>query len=72
MVRQALAELDSWEVQSKFILIEQQDSLGKSLTVVKDFKELLNKVLLVIDGSDFVLRHATVSDWRSSKSAPVC
>ncbi|XP_044749353.1 cytoplasmic dynein 2 heavy chain 1 [Coccinella septempunctata] len=44
VVRQALAELDSWEVQSKFILTTQVDSLGNSITVIKDFKELLNKI----------------------------
>ncbi|KAK9876588.1 hypothetical protein WA026_013968 [Henosepilachna vigintioctopunctata] len=44
VVRQALAELDSWEVQARFILFEHSDSFGKKIMVIKDFKELLNKI----------------------------
>lgn len=44
MVRQALAELDQWEVQAKFMLIPHTDSHDKSVFLVKDFKEILNKV----------------------------
>ncbi|KAL3266579.1 hypothetical protein HHI36_010743 [Cryptolaemus montrouzieri] len=44
VVRQALSELDSWEVQAKFVLTEQKDSLGKNITIIKDFRELLNRI----------------------------
>lgn len=44
VVRQALAELDQWDVQARFILNPHKDSRGKDILLVKDFKEVLNKV----------------------------
>ncbi|KAJ8913453.1 hypothetical protein NQ315_013832 [Exocentrus adspersus] len=44
IVRQALAELDQWDVQARFILNPQKDSKGKEILLVKDFKEILNKI----------------------------
>ncbi|KAF4526157.1 hypothetical protein B566_EDAN008193 [Ephemera danica] len=44
VIRQALNELDVWEVEAKFSLFEHIDSQGKHLFLVQDFKDLLNKV----------------------------
>lgn len=44
VVRQALAELDQWDVQARFILNPHKDSKGKDILLVKDFKEILNRV----------------------------
>lgn len=44
MVRQALGELESWEVQARFILISHLDSNGKEIMLIKDFKEVANTV----------------------------
>lgn len=46
MVRQALGELDQWEVQAKFVLNEQTDSHNKTIFLIKEFKEILSKVIL--------------------------
>ena len=43
-VRQALNELDAWEVEAKFDLAEHLDSQKKTVYVIQDFKNLLNKV----------------------------
>lgn len=44
MIRQALGELDIWEVEAKFVLTEHKDSQGLSVMLIKDFKDILNKV----------------------------
>ncbi|KAI9564905.1 hypothetical protein GHT06_008646 [Daphnia sinensis] len=44
LVRQALAELEQWEVESHWTLAQHFDSNGIQLFIVKEFKELLNKV----------------------------
>jgi dynein heavy chain 2 len=43
-VRQALAELDQWDVQARFILTSHTDSRNKNIMLVKDFKEILSKI----------------------------
>jgi len=43
-VTQALTELDTWDVISKFQLAENIDSHGKVVYIVEDFKSVLNKV----------------------------
>ena len=43
-IRQALQELDAWEIEAKFSLVEQNDSGNKPIKLIKDWKELLNKV----------------------------
>nr|CAD7594425.1 unnamed protein product [Timema genevievae] len=43
-IRQALRELDIWEVEAKFSLTEHKDSRGESVMLIKDFKDILNKV----------------------------
>lgn len=47
VVRQALAELDQWDMQAHFVLFEHNDSKGVNILLIKDFKEILNKVLLI-------------------------
>lgn len=44
VVRQALAELDQWDVQAKFMFTSHVDSNGKEVMLIKDFKEILNKI----------------------------
>jgi hypothetical protein len=44
VIRQALGELDIWEVEAKFVLTEHKDSQGLSVMLIKDFKDILNKV----------------------------
>ncbi|PSN45380.1 Cytoplasmic dynein 2 heavy chain 1 [Blattella germanica] len=44
VIRQALGELDIWEVEAKFILTEHSDSQGQTVMLIKDFKDILNKV----------------------------
>ncbi|KAF0306076.1 Cytoplasmic dynein 2 heavy chain 1 [Amphibalanus amphitrite] len=43
-IRQALQELDAWEIEAKFSLVEQTDSGNRPIKLIKDWKELLNKV----------------------------
>lgn len=44
VVRQALAELDQWEVQTRFSLSQHTDSKKNTINLIKDFKDILNKV----------------------------
>ncbi|TMW39976.1 hypothetical protein DOY81_014944, partial [Sarcophaga bullata] len=44
VVRQALTELDQWSVTAKLKLISQKDSLGNTITLIKDYQEVLNKI----------------------------
>jgi hypothetical protein len=44
VIRQALGELDIWEVEAKFVLTEHKDSQGQTVMLIKDFKDILNKV----------------------------
>ncbi|XP_047109239.1 cytoplasmic dynein 2 heavy chain 1 [Schistocerca piceifrons] len=43
-IRKALGELDVWEVEARFSLIEHADSQGQIVTLIKDFKDILNKI----------------------------
>ncbi|XP_071452948.1 cytoplasmic dynein 2 heavy chain 1 [Hetaerina americana] len=44
VIRQALNELDIWDVESKFTLTEHRDSQGRTVYIVTDYKDILNKV----------------------------
>lgn len=44
IVRQALAELDQWGFQAELKIFNHTDSLGNSVTLIKEFQEILNKV----------------------------
>lgn len=44
VVRQALVELDQWEVLARFTLLSHTDSQSNSIMLIKDFKDILNKV----------------------------
>uniref|UniRef100_A0A6P7FU93 Cytoplasmic dynein 2 heavy chain 1 n=1 Tax=Diabrotica virgifera virgifera TaxID=50390 RepID=A0A6P7FU93_DIAVI len=44
IIRQALAELDQWDVHSRFVLMAHKDSKNKDIYLIKDFKEILNKI----------------------------
>ena len=44
VIRQALGELDVWEIDAKFSFIEHQASTGEQVPLIKDWKDVLNKV----------------------------
>ncbi|XP_066245842.1 cytoplasmic dynein 2 heavy chain 1 [Euwallacea similis] len=44
VVRQALKDIDQWEVQTKFLLTNHSDSQGKVVVLVKEFKDVLNAI----------------------------
>ena len=44
VVRQAMAELDMWEVDAKFNLIQHTDTKNDSVSLIKDWKDIINKV----------------------------
>ena len=44
VIREALNELDVWEVEAKFTFTEHQTSAGDKLPLIKDWKDILNKV----------------------------
>lgn len=46
VIRQALAELDMWEVEAKLQFMTQRDSKGREIFLIKDFKDILSKVNL--------------------------
>ncbi len=44
VIRQALSELDVWEIDAKFTFTEHQASSGDHVPLIKDWKDVLNKV----------------------------
>lgn len=44
VIRQALTELDIWEVEARFQLVSHRDSRGSTVMLIKDFQDILNKV----------------------------
>lgn len=44
IVRQALSELDQWGIQAEMKIFNHTDSMGNSVTLIKEFHEILNKV----------------------------
>lgn len=44
VIRQALSELDVWEVEAKFSFVGHQASTGEEVPLIKDWKDILNKV----------------------------
>ena len=44
VIRQALNELDVWEVEAKFTFVDHQDSSGETVNLIKDWKDVLSKV----------------------------
>lgn len=44
IVRQALGELDQWGVQAELKTFHHTDSLGNTVTLIKEFQEVQNKV----------------------------
>ncbi|XP_074038391.1 dynein cytoplasmic heavy chain beethoven [Leptinotarsa decemlineata] len=44
VVKQALAELDQWDVLCRFVVSGHKDSRDKNMFLIKDFKEILNKI----------------------------
>lgn len=54
MVRQALNELDQWEVQTFFTLTDHVDSQKNPIKLIKDYKEILNKVRCFLVKTTFI------------------
>ncbi|TRY75069.1 hypothetical protein TCAL_08574 [Tigriopus californicus] len=46
VIRQALSELDVWEVEAKFSFLDHQTSTGQQVPLIREWKDVLNKVLL--------------------------
>jgi len=44
IVRQALVELDQWSVTAQLKLITRTDASGQSVSLIKDYQEVLNKI----------------------------
>ncbi|XP_076054654.1 dynein cytoplasmic heavy chain beethoven [Oratosquilla oratoria] len=44
VIRQALAELDMWEVDARFSLKPHESSNGQEVMLIKDWKDVINKV----------------------------
>lgn len=44
VVKEALDELDVWEVEAKFSFVDHQSSMGDNVSLIKDWKDILNKV----------------------------
>ncbi|KAH8249647.1 hypothetical protein KR032_011100, partial [Drosophila birchii] len=44
IVRQALVELDQWSVTAQLKLITRTDAAGQSVSLIKDYQEMLNKI----------------------------
>ena len=44
VIRQALNELDVWEVEAKFNFVDHQTSAGETVNLIKDWKDVLGKV----------------------------
>ncbi|KAF5303585.1 hypothetical protein FQR65_LT08186 [Abscondita terminalis] len=44
VVRQAIAELDHWDVQCRFLFSEHKVVNEKKIFIIKDFKDILNKI----------------------------
>ena len=47
VIRQALGELDVWEIEAKFTLIPHTDSTGQTVMLIKEWKDIINKVGLI-------------------------
>lgn len=44
VIRQALSELDVWEVEAKFSFLDHQTSTGQHVPLIREWKDVLNKV----------------------------
>lgn len=44
VIRQALTELDVWEVEARFDLVDHMDSQNNKIKLIKDFKSIMSKV----------------------------
>ena len=44
VIRQALNELDVWEVEARFTFVDHQTSSGDTVHLIKDWKDVLSKV----------------------------
>ena len=44
VIRQALGELDVWEVDARFTLLAHTDSGGNEVMLIKEWKDIINKV----------------------------
>jgi dynein heavy chain 2 len=69
VIRQALSELDVWEVDAKFTFTEHQASTGEQIPLIKDWKDVINKVLGSIEYAGpgcFIILLVMISGGRQS------
>ena len=43
-IREAFKELEMWGASSEFVLTDYEDSQGKKLMIIKEWKEIINQV----------------------------
>lgn len=56
-IREALRELDLWGAAATFTLTEYTDSSSRTLTLIKDWKDIVNQV------DKYVLAHVNTSEY---------
>lgn len=52
VIRQALGELDVWEVDARLTLIPHSDSRNNEIMLIKEWKDVINKVRFTGSCSD--------------------
>lgn len=52
VIRQALGELDVWEVDARLTLIPHLDSRNNEIMLIKEWKDVINKVRFIGSYSD--------------------
>lgn len=52
VIRQALGELDVWEVDARLTLIPHLDSRNNEIMLIKEWKDIINKVRFIGSYSD--------------------
>lgn len=48
VIRQALGELDVWEVDARFTIVPHVDSTGQQIMLIKEWKDIINKVSNIV------------------------
>lgn len=71
IIRQALSDLERWDLTCKFILSSHNDSKSQNIMLIKEFTDILNEVIWANDCklsfTKFINILCFVSDRRPSK-----
>ena len=74
-IRQALSELDVWEVEAKFAFVDHEASTGEKVPLIKEWKDVLNKVIYTFNNSlglyDLKINTFSILGWRQPSSPSV-